>query len=212
MISNNQVQKILDAVSLDTEQYLIDNDIEVACDKGCSACCKQPLVVSFPEARLALHAYKTSVDDDVFEGWLKCLRETQLKTCDITSPEQYMMAYIECPFLLQNQCAVYEARPLCCRRMACTDRKVCERDLELGCKGLPGEANEEWAELVNGFMGPKYIAKEMDWPTEMKTSSLLIQEGLYRVIEGKDNLEKGDFSTDSYYDAIIEYLHKVESC
>lgn len=78
----------------------------VSCKAGCSACCRTiPVEISDLEARhIAAATGKTMAN-------LPPGRHTQLK--DVTTP---------CPFLVENQCSIYEHRPYNCRSLAAVDR------------------------------------------------------------------------------------------
>lgn len=71
----------------------------VACDKGCSGCCKMNVSITVHEAeRLASASGRTMAR--------------------VTRPvvhEEARFAGVNCPFLVNDECSVYEARPYACR-------------------------------------------------------------------------------------------------
>lgn len=71
----------------------------VACNKGCSDCCKMNVSISLIEAeRLAEVSKKTLV---------------VVKTPIYHAEEKF--TGVPCPFLMNNVCSVYETRPFACR-------------------------------------------------------------------------------------------------
>lgn len=78
----------------------------VACKAGCSACCRTiPVEISDLEARHIAAATGKAM------AKLPAGRHTVLQ--NVQTP---------CPFLLENQCSIYEHRPYNCRSLAAVDR------------------------------------------------------------------------------------------
>jgi Fe-S-cluster containining protein len=78
----------------------------VSCKAGCSACCRTiPVEISDLEARHIAAATGKQMAN------LPPGRHTRLQ--DVSTP---------CPFLLENQCSIYEHRPYNCRSLAAVDR------------------------------------------------------------------------------------------
>lgn len=87
----------------------------VMCKKGCSNCCKNP-VVPFTEPEL------------IGISWYATEKLTNPVREQIKQRLYDHEATVECPFLLNNECSVYEVRPLICRQFyvkntACTQNE-----------------------------------------------------------------------------------------
>lgn len=91
-----------------------------ACAAGCCHCCHQRVEVTVPEiARLARHLRD-------LPGLAIRVEKTARRTAGLAG-EAYRLAQIPCAFLdSRGLCAVYEQRPLGCRRAHSTDQSACE--------------------------------------------------------------------------------------
>jgi hypothetical protein len=99
-----------------------------ACRAGCAHCCHQTVGVTAPEV-FAIHAHlratRTPDELDAFAGRLRAVddRTRGMATLDRVSPD------FPCPFLVDERCSIYEARPLACRGTNSLDASACERSL-----------------------------------------------------------------------------------
>lgn len=114
------------------------------CSKGCSACCRQLVPVSEPEA-LVLADYVTnlsesrrSVIESRFDAIIAKLKSTVLFTHltnyylhDVSNRDRYFALQrdyfalqMPCPFLEDDACTAYEVRPLACRQYLVTSPPV----------------------------------------------------------------------------------------
>ncbi|WP_419768602.1 YkgJ family cysteine cluster protein [Arcobacter sp.] len=98
---------------------------QFACDKGCSHCCKR-LKIGFPVLEIDyIVDYLNELDDDKKEVIAINLNSLEEKDRDkkINKREYIKEAIIEqestllydCPFLIDDVCSIYEARPMICR-------------------------------------------------------------------------------------------------
>jgi Fe-S-cluster containining protein len=103
----------------------------VSCRAGCAACCRQMVLISETEARQlhdlveALPEPRRSEIRARFAAALQRLEQADLRGA-LDAPESYQpgmselgLAYfrlrIDCPFLEDERCTIYEDRPLACR-------------------------------------------------------------------------------------------------
>jgi hypothetical protein len=99
-----------------------------ACRAGCAHCCHQTVAVTAPEV-FAIHAHlratRTPDELDAFAGRIRAVddRTRGMATLDRVSPD------FPCPFLVDERCSIYEARPLACRGTNSLDASACERSL-----------------------------------------------------------------------------------
>jgi len=78
------------------------------CKKGCAACCRIALPITVSEARILSRASGKRM-----RWWVRLLspREAQAKMVENTAKYKG----VACPFLVNEECSVYEARPIQCR-------------------------------------------------------------------------------------------------
>lgn len=89
----------------------------IACSKGCDACCRNPDVpITQPELQGI--------------SWFASERLTGPLREVVKSRLLNHAATIECPFLVNGACAIYEARPLACRQFL-VKNKQCSIDEEI---------------------------------------------------------------------------------
>jgi Fe-S-cluster containining protein len=98
------------------------------CRAGCAHCCHQTVGVTAPEV-FAIHAHlratRTPEELEAFAGHIRAVddRTRGMATLDRVSPD------FPCPFLVDQRCSIYEARPLACRGTNSLDASACERSL-----------------------------------------------------------------------------------
>ncbi len=105
------------------------SDVPVACGKGCSYCCHQPVAINLAEARtIALSL--PSLPDDVRKDSLKKLKKQKNLTLTKYGETGLNKKY-PCPFLHEDgSCRIYEVRPLACRRYTSTSLADCIASLD----------------------------------------------------------------------------------
>ena len=109
----------------------------ITCRKGCSACCRQLVPVSHPEAR-SLFALVDSFPEPRKLATLERFRAARERLAKTNIPEQvlsgsfrsrealtdlglgYFRLGIPCPFLEEDACSIYEHRPVKCREYLVT--------------------------------------------------------------------------------------------
>ncbi len=104
-------------------------DTPLACGKGCSYCCYQPVGITLAEAR-TIALFIPSLPEDLRKDSLKRLKRQKNLT-----PAKYGTNTVNkkypCPFLHEDgSCRIYDVRPLTCRRYTSTSVEVCKAKLE----------------------------------------------------------------------------------
>lgn len=103
---------------------------DIKCKAGCSACCKQAVTLSVPEALAILEPL---LYEPVRRMWY--LRSTyqritrQAKMCldDQVNVQTWFEKEIPCVFLKEDRCSIYEDRPAACRvHMVVSDPAQCQ--------------------------------------------------------------------------------------
>ena len=99
-----------------------------ACKNGCAFCCYQPVFAVSHEI-LYLKDFISTQDSPKQDIYVKNSREKSLLTLNKSLAEQKQISH-PCPFLEQNSCMVYEARPMACRIYLSSSVKSCKRSYE----------------------------------------------------------------------------------
>lgn len=124
---------------------------QISCQKGCAACCRMLVPVSAPEAfalrdvvdglpedrrRIILKKFRDMHERLEAAGLLDRLRniaecERQLSDEEMEPiNHDYYALRLPCPFLEQEICSIYEARPAACRELLVTSPAELCRDIE----------------------------------------------------------------------------------
>lgn len=94
------------------------SDVPIACGKGCSHCCNIWVSATAPEVIYIAKRLPALVHDRVREA------NEFTKTF---SHEQRPFHPNPCPMLQNNECSIYQYRPLFCRLAASGDAEICRR-------------------------------------------------------------------------------------
>lgn len=147
-IANVSIERLIEAER--KQRHLI------SCRKGCSACCKQLIPISAPEAfliadhvigldeetRAQYLARIDAIDSEIAAAGL--LEELDAiaagnPTRDISeTAAAYFEKKIPCPFLLNDACSVYNERPLACRAYLVTTPAIwCDAPTRFPVRTVP---------------------------------------------------------------------------
>jgi len=99
-----------------------------ACRAGCAHCCHQQVGVSAPEVLAIYDHLRTTRSPAELEVTLQRLRAADDRTRGMTAAQR-LSPDLPCPLLDEQQCSIYEARPLACRGTNSLDAAACERNL-----------------------------------------------------------------------------------
>lgn len=135
-------------VAESVEEKALEAGKEIACQKGCGACCRQPVPLTAAEARhlaalvAAMPEPERTTTTERFDKALAKARkaglaETMLGLKRMNEKEKRAMAAayfdlgIACPFLVDESCSIHPLRPLVCREYLVTSSPE-------HCKNLDG--------------------------------------------------------------------------
>jgi uncharacterized protein len=125
---------------------------KISCAKGCSYCCYLLVEISWEEATILaewLNAQHPKIKQELIQNIHHNAQTARDIFARYKSAQKYMKPYrgdmklsesvydryfyknnIPCPFLYENACAAYEARPTPCRlHMVTSDSKLCSREV-----------------------------------------------------------------------------------
>ena len=196
------LRPLVDAVARAAVKREAHGGRRVSCHEGCAACCRLLVVVSTTEARALVNAIESLPQPrrarlrECFDSVRRRLDETGLldKVSAIASLDpgsrsdlarQYLDQRIDCPFLENERCSIYEQRPLICREHMvtsaaewCTNADTSRiRRVPLGWKA--SKAVHTWREeespdgAVALDLAPEWVAEHPEPPPRRTGPDLL---------------------------------------
>lgn len=96
-----------------------------ACAVGCAHCCYQPVRAEIPEMLWVGHYIHTHFTEEERNALRKRLDDYREKTKPLSDPE-HRFDRQACPFLVEEKCTIYEARPFVCQRHHSTNLEACK--------------------------------------------------------------------------------------
>jgi hypothetical protein len=99
-----------------------------ACRAGCAFCCHQMVGVVAPEVFAIYQHLRATRAPGELASVVARIRAADDRTRGMTSADR-LSAELPCPFLEEERCSIYEARPLACRGANSLDAAACERTL-----------------------------------------------------------------------------------
>lgn len=99
------------------------------CKKGCAFCCHQPVFALSHEMLFLKDFIRQTVPKTKQERFIDLSREKSLLTLNKSLEEQQGIRSA-CPFLENDFCQVYEARPMACRIYLSSSRRSCEKEFK----------------------------------------------------------------------------------
>jgi len=113
----------------------------LTCTKGCSACCKQLVLMTLSEGALVAERYPLLLSSkrDIIEAQEKRLGEIKVAIGMPDEPDTESMKKLSeawwaeqqnCAFLENNQCRIYDSRPMACRQLYIVDDPKLCADIE----------------------------------------------------------------------------------
>lgn len=99
---------------------------EIACHKGCAACCTIRVVATAPEVLMAARYIRFTESDFGKQGLdlRKKLEEADSATRNRSERERVALRR-RCPFISKGACVIYPVRPLACRGHASYEKIAC---------------------------------------------------------------------------------------
>ena len=99
---------------------------EIACHKGCAACCTVRVIATAPEVLLAARYIRAAEDLLKQKGidLMQRLADADLATRDCDEQQRVKLRH-RCPYIDKGACIIYPVRPLACRGHASYDKRAC---------------------------------------------------------------------------------------
>jgi Fe-S-cluster containining protein len=115
--------------ALDYNQKLRQEGFILSCAKKCSYCCKHPFLVTIVEGFLI---YQGLVQNNLWTSLLQKELKGHREKVNSLYLSTWLLSNISCPFLENNECVIYNERPLHCRVTYSTGDSLLCHPHELG--------------------------------------------------------------------------------
>jgi Fe-S-cluster containining protein len=112
----------------------------VACRSGCTYCCMFPVAASAPEV-LAITIFVRERFDDERQAALNARVEANISATDGMDMSRRDRVRLDCPFLEEGKCSVYDVRPIACRGYSSYSVEDCREDYEHPGTGVEVHTN-----------------------------------------------------------------------
>ena len=182
----------------------------VDCREKCSSCCHQAVLI-LPYEAFYLERY---LNENIQKVRLRKIL-TRIRVKDQLTSKMKVQEFLHykypCPFLEDECCAVYPARPMACRTYLSADRDSCvyeyqhpaEIDFFPGLYEFPLHAGRMMNEGICAWLSEHKIYPT-EWRLESSMATLTNKAGCFDKWLSGENI----FQTRNYSDAEISYLHK----
>jgi Fe-S-cluster containining protein len=111
------------------EKEQATSTLSLDCKAGCSFCCYNQVGVTPAEVLVISDYLKTRLNKDELKALNGRITDLDKVTHNLNFFDR-KKSKLPCPLLVNNQCSVYEVRPLSCRGWNSTDVNDCQRALE----------------------------------------------------------------------------------
>jgi Fe-S-cluster containining protein len=179
-----------------TEQFLEECGIgnsKVYCKKGCAYCCHQSVFVLPHEAFYLFIYLKTICNKETLDDLKNKILEKNVIT-SVMDFKSILRNTKPCPFLENNICSVYEARPMACRLFQSMDVRSCivernnptEMDKYARLYELPLRVGRMMNEGIGAYFTENGL-KTTEWIIESSMSLLFNDNKLmFRWLKGEE--------------------------
>jgi Fe-S-cluster containining protein len=123
------------------------DNVEFACERGCSYCCHLRVEIRPHDAFVLAHHVQTSFSAEQRARAVARMEEN-LGRIALLTPEQHIRTPIPCAFLEEGICTVYDARPATCRKYYSVSVQTCRNSFDAPAAPLTGEIEHEQVRLA----------------------------------------------------------------
>ncbi len=187
-------------------------EVVIECEKKCSFCCYQSVLVAPHEAIYVWHYIKQMTNIEIKEKIFSRIEEKNKKTSKMKTNE-FLHFKSPCPFLEGNLCSIYPVRPFGCRLHLSASKKSCKKDYENPADfsiypdlfEFPLRAGRMINEGICRFLSEKGI-NSFEWMLESSLSLLANDEEIIEKWLQGENI----FQPRILPESEIEYLKKFD--
>lgn len=130
--------------------------INIACGKGCAACCNTRVEITEPEAIFIYSYMKDNLNSEQLESIFSRIKEIVNITSQLKDKNDHRKLQLPCIFLNDSMCSIYEIRPFICREYHSADLQMCIKcyvDLEDNAGALlSNDIKDSYYRIFNKYM------------------------------------------------------------
>ncbi len=126
---HDTVVKFYDRISNRIDRIVIDNQLNIACKKGCCYCCYLRVEARAHEVFTISRFIHEKRSDVEIEQLIDRLRGTAAAIGGLNR-EEHFARNIECSLLMDGECSVYTVRPAMCHKHHSLNEEQCRRSFE----------------------------------------------------------------------------------
>lgn len=186
----NGIQKQYMAISELTHSFAkrtYQQNQPIACVKGCSWCCFQPVYLTTQEA-LLLYEFIIQTFDKQQIKTIQSKAEIKLKKTKNLSEDKKQHIVHACPFLIDNSCSVYPVRPMACRIYLSKDVDSCKKKYDNPGNKTVFPELFDFPLQVGRYMNEGFVAFLKEKGKEIK--ELTIEEFMVKLFKTPDYYKK----------------------
>lgn len=170
----------------------------VACKKGCAYCCYQPVSVNIPEVLYLASYIRENYSPEELEQLRSRMSEYSAGLIPFRREERIVGYNAACPFLSDNICTVFAARPMACRSFNAVNVEDCilfaRREAD-----LPGPQNDRQVLIGNQLLFGTAVAL---YQANLQEAKVELIPCLEIALDHEDAGERY-FAGESLFDAYI---------
>lgn len=126
---HDTVVKFYDRISSRIDKIVTNNQLDIACKKGCCYCCYLRVEVRAYEVFTISRFIHQKRSDVEIKQLIDRLRSTADAISGLTR-EEHFARNVECSLLLDGECSVYAVRPALCHKHHSLSEQQCQRSFE----------------------------------------------------------------------------------
>jgi Fe-S-cluster containining protein len=153
---------------------------KIDCVKGCSYCCHFPVSIhSLAEARLALQEAERTYTRKALSNLKEDIYRQFRLTRKVKTVPEFNQLKLACPFLVNDVCSIYAARPISCRTCVSNDKIVCMSALGPSACTLSADTElQQYLRAINQYRETLYQDMSFgDCMLELRAALVYVLEG-----------------------------------
>ncbi len=171
---------------------------QVACKKGCGHCCHQPVSVNIPEVLYLASYIRENYSPEELSQLRSRMSEYAKTLIPFREEGRLVGCNTTCPFLKDDMCSIFVARPMACRSYNAVDVKDCIL-FESREADLPGLQNGQQVVIGNQLLFGTALAL---YEANLQAAKVEMIPALEIALDHEDAAEKY-FANEPLFDSTI---------